>query len=89
MRLKYEPSSEPLHISAKYLLDFAETALERARRLGRHPPPLPQGLHPPPLLGFRVQGSGFGVWGLGVRVQGSGFRVYGAGFRVGGVGCRV
>ena len=31
-------------------------------------------------LGFRVQGSGFGVWGLGFRVQGSGFGVWGSGF---------
>jgi hypothetical protein len=28
-------------------------------------------------VGFRIRGSGFGVWGFGirVRVQGSGFRV--------------
>ena len=31
--------------------------------------------HPPPLPGFRVQGSGFRVQGSGFRVQGSGFKV--------------
>ena len=72
-----------------YLLDFAETALERARRLGCDPTPLPQGLHPPPLLAFRVQASGFGVRGSGVRVQGSGSTVQGAGCRVQGAGYRV
>ena len=33
-------------------------------------------------VGFGVQGSGFGVWGLGLRVQGSGYKFWGVGFRV-------
>ena len=32
--------------------------------------------------GFRVQGLGFGVWGLGLKVQGLGFGVWGLAFRV-------
>jgi len=40
-------------------------------------------------LGFRVQGSGFGVWGSGFGVQGLGFRVWGSGFGVQGLGSRV
>ena len=34
-----------------------------------------------PILGFRVQGFGFWVWGLGCK--GSGFWVLGLGFGVG------
>ena len=40
-------------------------------------------------MGFRVQGSGFGVWGSGFGVQGLGFRVWGPGFGVQGLGFRV
>ena len=36
------------------------------------------------VLGFRAQGSGFGVQGLGFRVRGSGFGVQGSGFKVEG-----
>ena len=34
----------------------------------------------------RIQGSGFGVWGMGFRVQGSGFRVQSFGDGVWGLG---
>ena len=34
------------------------------------------------VLGFEVQGSGFGVWRLGLRVQGPRSKVEGLGFRV-------
>ena len=37
-------------------------------------------------LGFRVQGSRFGVWGLGFGEWGLGFGVKGLGFRVKGLG---
>ena len=37
-------------------------------------------------MGFRVQGLGFGVWGLGFRVWGFGFGVSGFGFRAWGSG---
>jgi hypothetical protein len=52
---------------------------------------------PGPGSGFKVQGSGFGGWGLGCRArrsrrsgvrEGSGFRVLGSGFRVQGSGFR-
>ena len=33
-------------------------------------------------VGFRVQGSGFGVWGLGLRVKGRESRVWVLGLRV-------
>ena len=38
------------------------------------------------VVGFRVEGLGFGVWGVGL--QGSGFRVWGLRFGVWGVECR-
>ena len=38
---------------------------------------------------MRVEGTGFGVWGLGFRVQGLESRVEGSGLRVWGLGSRV
>ena len=94
--LEYEPCSEPLQNSAKYLFLNREPGAGGALGVGEHGR---KGLqedvciivhqHEPVGLGFRVQGSGFRVQASGFRVQGSGLRVQGLGFRVQGSGFRV
>jgi len=62
MGLKYEPSSEPLHIHVG----------DRVQVVDRTPRDL-EGIGVM-CFGTRVLGFGFGVLGVGFRVQGSGFR---------------
>jgi len=58
MSLKYEPASEPLHISVNPR-DLIALALDVDGV---------EGFREEPGLGFRIQGLGFRVEGLGFRV---------------------
>jgi len=73
MSLKYEPSSEPLHISYQ-LVEGVDGEMDLRESLD----------YLLDLALLEVYGSGFRVQGSGCRVQGSGFKVQGAGFRVQG-----
>ena len=66
MSIKYEPSSEPIHISRV--------------GVGRHPRAVVGQVEVEPGLGLAFLPSR--TCSLGVMVQGSGFRVEGPGFRV-------
>ena len=80
MRFKYEPASEPLHISVKQL--FCVWA-ECFRSSGAEPATRAWGLRFGVWgLGFGVWGVGFMIWVLGLRVQSFEFKVQGSGLRV-------
>ena len=81
MSLKYEPASEPLHISVEQLFLLCIDQGSGGGKVSGFDFPVFE-----VILGFRVKGSGCRVQGVGFRVKGSECRVQGVGFRVLGSG---